>query len=248
MDTEIIPEQEAPELVESKAVGPDWHKLFLPASIFLAAVLISGTLLYVNRDKLGGSPKGGAQIVPAGEEEKTEVSADDDPVLGRSDAPVTIVEFSDFQCPFCRKFWSDTLPQIKKEYIDTGKAKLVYRDFPLDFHAGAKPAAEGTECAEDQGKFWELHDKIFQEQDKQGQGTIQFTKADVVKWAGQIGLDMAKFNQCLNAGKYKAEVEKDIADGVAAGVSGTPTLFINGKKVVGAQPFAAFKAIIDQEL
>ena len=93
-----------------------------------------------------------------------------------------------------------------------------------------------------------MHDKIFQEQDKQGQGTIQFGKADVVKWAGQLGLNMAQFNQCLDSGKYKAEVEKDFKDGSAAGVSGTPTTFVNGRSLVGAQPYSSFKAIIDEEL
>ncbi len=176
------------------------------------------------------------------------VSADDDAFLGKENAPVTIIEFSDFQCPFCRRFWKETLPQIKQAYIDTGKVKFVYRDFPLPFHAGATPAAEGAECAREQDKFWQLHDAIFQEQDNQGQGTIQFTADDVKKWAAKIGLNTSKFNQCLDSGNYKQEVEKDIADGSAAGVNGTPATFINGLLVSGAQPFAAFKVIIDEEL
>lgn len=232
-----------------KAVGFDKTKLFLPGAILIAAVLISGTLMYTkagSNKNVAGSNIGGQQAPQAGA--KVDVSADNDAFLGNEKAKVVVIEFSDFQCPFCRSMWRDTLPQIKKDYIDTGKIKFVYRDFPLDFHAGAKPAAEGTECARDQGKFWELHDKIFQEQDKQGQGTIQFTKADVVKWAGQIGLNMSQFNQCLDSGKYKAEVEKDMADGTAAGVSGTPATFINGRLLVGAQPYSSFKAIIDEEL
>jgi protein-disulfide isomerase len=177
------------------------------------------------------------------------VSADDDAVLGNPDAPVTIIEFSDFQCPFCRKFYKETLPQIKKDYILTGKAKLVYRDFPLvQIHPGATPAAEGAECAKEQGKFWEMHDVIFDEQEKQGSGTIQFTADDVKKWAAKLGLNTSKFNQCLDSEKYKQEVEKDIADGSAAGVTGTPAIFVNGRLIVGAQPFAAFKVIIDEEL
>lgn len=176
------------------------------------------------------------------------VSVDDDAFLGKKNAPVTMIEFSDFQCPFCRSLWRETLPQIKKEYIDTGKVKFVYRDFPLSFHSGATPAAEGAECARDQGKFWEMHDAIFEEQQKQGSGTIQFTADDVKKWAANIGLNTTKFNQCLDSGKYKQEVEKDIADGSAAGVSGTPATFINGRLISGAYPFAAFKVIIDEEL
>lgn len=229
--------------------GFDKSKLFLPVSILVAAVLISGSLLYT-RGGFGKNPTnaaiGGQQAPQAGV--KVNVSADNDAFLGNEKAKVMVIEFSDFQCPFCRSFWRDTLPQLKKEYIDMGKIKFVYRDYPLDFHQGAKPAAEGAECARDQGKFWEMHDKIFQEQDKQGQGTIQFDKTDVVKWAGQLGLDMSKFNQCLDSGKYKAEVEKDFKDGSAAGVSGTPTTFINGRSLVGAQPYSSFKALIDEEL
>lgn len=244
----------AVEVKETEIAGNkikiDKTKLFLPVSILIAAVLISGTLIYT-----GNSSKSVAgnnnQLAAAGNNQPSgpvDVSADDDPVLGNKNAKVTMIEFSDFQCPFCRKFMTDTLPQIKKEYIDTGKVKLVYRDYPLSFHPGAAPAAEGAECADDQGKFWEMHDAIFNEQEKQGSGTIQFGVADVKKWAAQIGLDSAKFNQCLDSGKYKAEVEKDIADGTAAGVTGTPAIFINGRLVVGAQPFAAFKVVIDEEL
>lgn len=233
-----------------KEVGHlDKSKLFLPISILVAAVFISGSLLYTkagsNKD-VAVANLGGQQAPQVGA--KVNVSADNDAFLGNEKAKVTVIEFSDFQCPFCRSFWRDTIPQLKKEYIDTGKIKFVYRDYPLDFHPGAKPAAEGAECARDQGKFWELHDKIFQEQDKQGQGTIQFTKTDVVRWAGQIGLNMSQFNRCLDSGKYKAEVEKDVADGTAAGVSGTPTTFINGRSLVGAQPYSSFKSIIDEEL
>lgn len=225
--------------------------LFLPISILIAAVMISGTVIYTGNRSKSVAGSNNQQLAAAGNNQPSgpvNVSADDDAVLGNKNAPITLIEFSDFQCPFCRKFMIDTLPQIKKEYIDTGKVKLVYRDFPLSFHPGAAPAAEGAECAEDQGKFWEMHDAIFNEQEKQGSGTIQFGIADVKKWAAKIGLDTAKFNQCLDSGKYKAEVEKDIADGTAAGVTGTPAIFINGRLVVGAQPFSAFKIVIDEEL
>ena len=228
--------------------GFDKTKLILPISILIAAVLISGALIYTRNSSTSKNLGGAAIGKNLGPNPKIDVSADDDPFIGNENAKVTMIEFSDFECPFCRKFWKETLPQIKKEYIDTGKVKFVYRDFPLDFHPGAKPAAEGAECAEDQGKFWELHDKIFREQDKQGQGTIQFGKTDVVKWAGQIGLNMAQFNQCLDSEKYNSEVEKDFADGNAAGVSGTPTIFINGRTIIGAQPFEVFRTLIEEEL
>ena len=118
----------------------------------------------------------------------------------------------------------------------------MYRDFPLsNLYSAARVAAEATECANDQGKYWEIHDKLFQEQEK-------INLDDVKKWAAEIGLDSQKFNECLDSRKYKDEVEKDYNDGIKAGVTGTPTIFINGKKVVGALPFATFKSLIEEEL
>ena len=139
---------------------------------------------------------------------------------------------------------------IKSEYIDAGKSvKFVYRDFPLSFHSMAQKYAEASECAEDQGKFWEMHDKIFEEQEKLGQGTISaYDVGDVKRWAGELGLNSSEFNRCLDSGKYTAEVKKDFEDGSRAGANGTPTIFINGRVLVGAQPFENFKAVIDREL
>lgn len=221
----------------------DPSKLILPGAILLSAVLISGSIVFYGiaaKGNLGGAAATG---------EKVDVSVDDDPMLGNPKAKVTLVEFSDFQCPFCRAFWSGAFQQIKTEYIDTGKVRFVYRDFALSFHAGAIPAAEGAQCANEQGKFWEMHDKIFEGQEKQGSGTIQFGKEDVRKWAGQVqGLDMDNWNECFNSGKYQAEIDADFQDGSKYGVSGTPTIFINGIPVVGAQPFEVFKAEIDKLL
>lgn len=176
------------------------------------------------------------------------ILADDDVFKGSEDAPVTIVEFSDFQCPFCRKHYTQTMPQLEQDYISTGKVKYVYRDFPLSFHPGAQSAAEAGECAEEQDKFWEYHDKIFDEQNKQGSGTVQFTVTDLKQWAADIGLDTGKFNECLDSGKYTQEVKKDFADGGAAGITGTPGFIINGKSLVGAQPYSVFQQIIEAEL
>lgn len=242
-------DKQAPVVSAKRSFWSFMEKNFLALSILTAGVMISGSLLYTN----GFGAKLGAQIndgqpAQAGAGAKVDVSADDDPVLGNKNAKVTIIEFSDYQCPFCRSFWRDTLGQIKKEYIDTGKAKFIYRDYPLSFHPMAHVSAEAAECAEDQGKYWEMHDKIFGEEEKLGQGTVTYAVSDLKKWASAIGLNANQFNQCLDSGKHKAEVDKDFADGTAAGVSGTPSLFINGRLVVGAQPFASFKAIIDEEL
>lgn len=245
--TETQDSQWQPEAV---AVKRNWlaflEKNFLALSILVAGVMISGSLLYVNGVKTGSGP---AQIKQDGQGNvRVEVSADDDPVLGNKNAKIVMIEFSDYQCPFCRSFWKDALSQIKKDYIDTGKVKLVYRDYPLAFHPMAEPSAQAAECADEQGKYWEFHDKIFAEQDKKGQGTITYTVQDLKLWASETGLDAGKFNQCLDSGKYKAEVQKDFDDGGKAGVSGTPSFFINGRLMVGAQPYSAFKAIIEEEL
>jgi len=167
---------------------------------------------------------------------------DDDPVLGKKDAPLTIVEFSDFQCPFCARFREQTLDQLKKEYIDTGKVRFVYRDFPLSsIHPYAEKAAEAAECADEQGKYWEYHDKLFENQQA----------LDVVslkKYAAELKLDAGKFADCLDSGKYEDEVAKDLADGSKVGITGTPGFIIGKRSLSGAQPFSNFKAAIDAEL
>lgn len=225
----------------------DKTKLILPGAILIAALLVSGSVVFysLNTGKLGANIKQAGGPVAG---EKIDVSTDDDAFIGNEKAQVTIIEFSDFQCPFCRTFWSGAYQQIKKEYVDTGKVKFVYRDYPLSFHPAAQISAEASECADEQGKFWEMHDKIFGEQAKQGTGTITYGAVELKKWAPEIGLNSSKFNQCLDSRKYKSEVEKDMADGSSYGVTGTPTLYVNGYPIVGAQPFTVFKALIDKEL
>ena len=181
-----------------------------------------------------GSGSGGGSGVVASE--------DDDAILGDKNAEITIIEFSDYQCPFCERFWSDTLPLIKKEYIDTGKVKLVYRDFPLtSIHPQAQGAAEAAECVREKGgdeAYFSYHDKIFGNQQS-------LSDSNLKKWAKELGYDI---DSCLDSGKYRNEVLNDLNDGSSAGVSGTPAFFINGVFVEGAQPFANFKQIIDAEL
>ncbi len=167
---------------------------------------------------------------------------DDDPVLGNKNAKLTIVEFSDFQCPFCSRFKSDALSQIKSQYIDTGKVKFVFRDFPLtSIHPMAQKAAEAAECADDQGKFWEYHDLIF---DRQSSLSINSLK----QWAVELGLNENDFNKCLDSGKYANEVSKDSSDAQKAGGQGTPFFIVGNQPVSGAQPFAAFQQVIESQL
>lgn len=165
------------------------------------------------------------------------------PVEGDENAKITIVEFSDFECPFCAQFFRDTYPKIKAEYIDTGKAKLYYRHYPLSFHASAHKLAVASECANEQGMFWEMHDKIFE-----NQAAGDFADATITTWAGELGMDSASFSECLASTKYDEKIKADTADGTQAGVDGTPAFFINGERLIGAQPFESFKAVIDSKL
>ncbi len=164
-----------------------------------------------------------------------------DHVKGKADAKITIVEWSDFQCPYCGKFYTETLPELQKQFIDTGKVKLVYKHFPLSFHENAQKAAEASECASEQGKFWEMHDKIFENQQT-------LTVVDLKKYAVDLKLDTKKFDECLDTNKYAEKVKADMEIGAKVGVSGTPGFLINGIILSGAQPFAAFEEVIKAEL
>ena len=172
------------------------------------------------------------------ESPRVEVSVDDDPARGPSGAPVTIVEFSDFQCPFCGRV-EPAVKQVLDTYKD--KVRFVYRDFPLGMHPFAPKAAEAAQCANEQGKYWEFHDALYADQSKLSVSDLQAT-------AGRLGLKADPFKTCLESGKYTAEVNKDLADGQKAGVNSTPFFFINGIPVVGAQGYEAFAEVIDREL
>jgi protein-disulfide isomerase len=166
------------------------------------------------------------------------VSADDDPSVGPTNAPVTIVEFSDFQCPYC-KLSVSVMKEILAKY--PGEVKLVYRDYPTPNHPHAPQAAEAAQCAGEQGKFWEYHDSLFDHQEP-GAGW------NFIELANAIGLNHNRFVTCLNTGRYREEVAKDLHDGLTLGVTSTPTFFINGRPLVGAKPFAEFQSVIDKLL
>lgn len=229
------------------------------STFLLLVVLIVGGFFVFSGDKstTGQTVQQPTQL-PSQPSQVT-ASADDDPVLGDKNAPVTMIEFSDYQCPFCRKFWTETLPSIKSEYIDTGKVKFVYRDFPLtSIHPGAEPAAEAAECVRDlyggDQAYFRMHDKIFQEQNKLDggdsvtgpvRGTAQFSSDDLKQWAKDLGYNI---DSCLDSGKFRNEVQKDLSDATSADGQGTPYFVINDKPLSGAQPFSAFKQVIDAEL
>jgi protein-disulfide isomerase len=170
-----------------------------------------------------------------------EIPIDDDPMLGAEDAPITIVEFSDYQCSFCARFHNETfglLIETYGEYI-----RFVYRDFPLSsIHPQAIPAAEAANCAEDQDFYWEFHNKLFTSNQQ------LFNAAVYTQFAEELGLDMGSFQECVDTRKYQSEVEADFAEAQQLGLRYTPTFFVNGIEVIGSKPFSDFAEIIESEL
>lgn len=163
----------------------------------------------------------------------------DDPSQGPSDAPVTIVEFSDYQCPYCKIWHDEVLPLILAEYSD--QVRYIYRDYPLSGHPEAQPAAEAANCAGEQDAYWEFHDAIFS-------GEYGYGRSAYVQYARDLGLDAEAFNECLNSGRFQDEILGDFRDGIRLGVNSTPTFFVNDTQVLGAQPFEVFQQIIEAEL
>jgi protein-disulfide isomerase len=177
---------------------------------------------------------------------KVNVSAGHFPVQGNKDAKVTIVEFADFRCPFCEQFFTNTEPQIVKDYVDTGKVKYAFRNFAF-LGPASVTAASASECANDQGKFWDFYNYLYKNQPAETDTTMYNTDT-LTQAAVSLGMNDSQFKSCLDNKTDDAKAAKDMTDGQAAGVSGTPTFFVNGISLVGAQPYSAFKTIIDQEL
>ena len=169
-----------------------------------------------------------------------DVPVDDDPILGAEDAPITIVEFSDYECPYCRQWHSEVYSQLIDTYGD--QIRFVYRDFPLEsIHSNANSAAQAANCANEQGVFWDYHDKLFSME--QGLGNEAY-----LEYASQLDMDEAAFQECIGSGRYQDEVQSDFEFAANLGVRSTPTFFINGIAVVGAQPFEIFQQVIEREL
>ncbi|MCK6502200.1 DsbA family protein [Myxococcota bacterium] len=181
----------------------------------------------------------GAKVsVPFPDMPRIEVSVDDDPMRGSAAAPVTIVQFAEYQCPYCGKA-NETIEQVLKDY--DGKVRMVYRDFPLSFHPRAVPAAIAANCAGEQGKYWEIHKAMMGNQ-------RALEESDLLSYAQQVGVDVDKWQACRKDPKQEAEVMADFQAGQAVGVSGTPAFFINGIMLSGALPYEMFAQIIDKEL
>lgn len=188
-----------------------------------------------------GVPEG---EVPLSEEQIARIEQGEAGVKGEEGAPITIVEFSEYQCPFCGKYVEETYFQIWEEYGD--QIRYIFRDYPLSFHQHAQTLAEVARCAGDQDQYWEMHDLIFENQEEWS--SKQNIDADISGFVTQLGLDGDEFDSCLSSGKYTQAVKDNLQIGIEVGVQGTPTFFINGQQLVGAQPFSAFQSIIDAEL
>ncbi len=192
--------------------------------------------------------------IPTQPSQPVRISIDDDPIRGDPDAPITIVEFSDFQCPFCARFHVQTLPALLEEYIDKGKVNLVYRDFPIQsIHPNALPAAVAAECANEQGEYWEYHDTLFEKQSNWARVDSATAITTFSQYATDIGLEQQQFDSCLESGKYLEEVQGDLSDGRDYDITGTPGFFVGNNeigfvKINGAQPFESFQRIIDAQL
>mgnify|MGYP001606461195 CR=1 FL=1 len=228
---------------------------FLIGSLYTKSNLLEkGAVAGANNGNVAGANTGGNAVPPANPApaETTPVDVDVSGVefLGSPNAKVAVVEFTDYQCPFCGQLFKNAYPQIKKDYIDSGKIKYMVKDFPLfQIHPYAQKAAEAASCARDQKKFWEMHDTLFNNQ-------TALTTDDLKKYAGNLSLNTGTFNDCLDSGKYADAVKKSATDGEALGVRGTPASFIgkisgntvNGVQISGAVPFETFKAAIDKAL
>ncbi len=168
------------------------------------------------------------------------------PVKGQDSAKITMIEFADFRCPFCKAVQDTVMPQLQKDYIDTGKVKLYFRQYAF-LGPASIVAANAAECANDQGKFWDMHDYLYKNQPPETD-TSMYTVDNLTTIAGQLGMDTTQFNACLSANQDNQKVTGDFTAGQKAGVSGTPTFYVDGKQIVGACPYSAFKTALDAEL
>lgn len=235
-------------------------QLLLAVVIFILGASLGG--MYVKIETLQGQLKNGGVVgvaanplgqgdpsaAPTAPPTPTSVDvklADVDPVKGDANAKVTVTAFADYQCPFCEKFYSETETNIVKDYVNTGKVKFVYKQLAI-LGKESTDAANASLCAKEQNKFWEYHDYLFTHQPGENQGG--FSVDNLKKFAGEIGLNATQFNSCLDANKYNDQVQADIAEATRLGFNSTPSVAVGSTPIVGAQPYAQFKAAIEKEL
>ena len=244
---------------ENKSNGGDGkgkRDYFLPMSILVAAVLIAGAIIFAMMYKGGSvapSDNGNGAAQNTGDIMKI---VGRDTVLGDPNAPITIVEYGDYQCPYCNLFFMETQPLIVKNYVESGKVKMVFRNLIVNDRSATQHeshnAALAVECAKDQNKFWDFHDALSQLEFKDESANPQssennnnLNKDAFMNIAKNLGMDQGKFATCFDSGQYSSNIQAESDQALKYGINATPAFFINGKEVVGAQPYANFKAVID---
>lgn len=212
--------------------------IFLLLPLFFIAGLASGYLLWGRQpsDEVASPTPQVLNPTQPLDIQRVNVSVDDDPVLGPEDAPITIIEFSDFRCGFCRKFFQETFQELLNAYPN--QIQFVYRDFPV---VGGFDAALAAQCAHEQGSFWEFHNLLFS-------GELELGQSAYLQYAEDLDLDIGSMTECVESERYADEVNADAQYASALGVRGTPMFFVNGIPLVGAQPLANFMQVIDSEL
>ncbi|MEW5867952.1 MAG: DsbA family protein [Chloroflexota bacterium] len=246
-DQTTIPSNESPSVAESAEDKITFKRSHLYMALLPLAFVVGLSVGYLFWGRQSPPRAAAPQATPqaAAQEERPQaakrydVPVDDDPILGPENAPITLIEFSDYECPYCRRWHTEVFDRLIQEYPD--QIRFVYRDFPLSsIHPEATPAAEAADCANEQGAFWQFQNLLFSSSDLSTETYIQY--------ATDLNLDVQQFTTCIESGKYSDEVQADYQYAAELGVRSTPTFFINGLPVVGAQPYDVFKDIIDREL
>jgi protein-disulfide isomerase len=241
-DTPLTSEEELDETDELITFTLRRPTLLISILIPVAFALGLGIGYYAwGQDSPVQTAQQGAAQQPQGEPQRFDIPVEDnDPILGPEDAPVTIIEFSDYECPYCQRHNQQVAGRLQEEYGD--QVRFVFKDFPLtSLHPNAEPAAAAALCAHEQGEFWPFHDKLFFVE-------AGFGDEAYVQYAEELDLDMDAFSECVEEGRYLEEVQADFEFAASLGVRSTPTFFVNGIPVVGAQSFDYFAQVIDEEL
>ncbi len=259
--TSTVTSQPASQAVEArKTISFTLPKVAMPKTwtpILMGLLLVASFLLGMLFTKVQYMQSGSQYVAPsaAGQQagagvttapgKPVDVAVGNLPVMWNKDAKVKVVEFADFQCPFCEQWFKNVEAPMIADYVKTNKIAFYWRDYPF-LGTESTDSSNAARCANEQGKFWDYHDYLYSNQGQENSGT--FSKDNLKKFAATLGLNASQFNDCVDNGKYAKDVAADLSDGQKAGVNGTPTVFINGVPVVGAQPYTAFKAAIDAAL
>lgn len=243
-DLQVVPAAKESTRVERNAAlgaGGGWWRFMMAA--LGVAVMLAGGCGYAAGAGEGGAEKAGEKPAGQGGDKGSAEGGLGHPSLGSPDAPVTMIEYSDFQCPFCGKFARETEPELVEKYVKDGTLRIEWRDFPYLGQESAN-AAFAARAAQAQGEFWRYHDLLYENQGAVNSGA--FSDEDLLGFAREVGLDVGRFEKDMKGGKYEESVAADFEEGQAAGVTGTPTFVINGETLVGAQPIGVFEEAIEQ--